>query len=164
MDGVISLPIAFASYFLLPDFPFNTRVFYLNENVRLVLIIFHSSLTCVLGQEACNRANCRQTQEATIHKSKVIEDRQGVARLPSAPSVSVSIFPLRIFIGLKITLSSTDSPVQQLLALLSRSSSCSFSPAPIPSTAFARSTITLPSRMDSLSSLRLLMPGYPMVS
>ncbi len=40
MDGVISLPVAFASYFLLPDFPFNTRVFYLNENVRIVIIIF----------------------------------------------------------------------------------------------------------------------------
>lgn len=34
MDGVISLPIAFAGFFLLPDFPFNTRVFYLNDNVR----------------------------------------------------------------------------------------------------------------------------------
>ncbi|PMD29846.1 MFS general substrate transporter [Hyaloscypha variabilis F] len=38
MDGVISLPIAFASYFLLPDFPFNTRVFYLNENDKRLAI------------------------------------------------------------------------------------------------------------------------------
>jgi ACS family pantothenate transporter-like MFS transporter len=33
LDGVISLPIAFAGFFLYPDSPSNTRVFYLNENV-----------------------------------------------------------------------------------------------------------------------------------
>ncbi|KAI1625641.1 major facilitator superfamily domain-containing protein [Exophiala viscosa] len=32
MDGIISLPIAFASFFMLPDFPHNTRAWYLNES------------------------------------------------------------------------------------------------------------------------------------
>ncbi|KAI1856789.1 hypothetical protein JX265_011430 [Neoarthrinium moseri] len=34
MDGVISLPICLAGFFLLPDLPENTRAFYLNENDR----------------------------------------------------------------------------------------------------------------------------------
>lgn len=32
MDGVISLPICLAGYFLIPDLPENTRAFYLNED------------------------------------------------------------------------------------------------------------------------------------
>ncbi|KAH6659431.1 major facilitator superfamily transporter [Truncatella angustata] len=34
MDGIVSLPICIAGYFLLPDLPENTRAFYLNENDR----------------------------------------------------------------------------------------------------------------------------------
>ncbi|KAI1459561.1 MFS general substrate transporter [Annulohypoxylon moriforme] len=34
MDGIISLPICIAGFFILPDFPENTRAFYLNENDR----------------------------------------------------------------------------------------------------------------------------------
>ncbi|KAL2864251.1 major facilitator superfamily domain-containing protein [Aspergillus lucknowensis] len=34
MDGVISLPIALAGFWLFPDFPHNTRAFYLNEADR----------------------------------------------------------------------------------------------------------------------------------
>lgn len=33
MDGVISLPICLAGFFLIPDFPENTRAFYLDESV-----------------------------------------------------------------------------------------------------------------------------------
>ncbi|KAF4480436.1 Pantothenate transporter liz1 [Colletotrichum fructicola Nara gc5] len=34
MDGIISLPICIAGYFLIPDLPENTRAFYLNEKDR----------------------------------------------------------------------------------------------------------------------------------
>ncbi|KAI1205393.1 MFS general substrate transporter [Annulohypoxylon truncatum] len=34
MDGIISLPICIAGFFILPDLPENTRAFYLNENDR----------------------------------------------------------------------------------------------------------------------------------
>ncbi|KAF9875071.1 major facilitator superfamily transporter [Colletotrichum karsti] len=34
MDGIISLPICLAGYFLIPDLPENTRAFYLNEKER----------------------------------------------------------------------------------------------------------------------------------
>ena len=37
MDGIISLPICIAGYFMLPDLPENTRAFYLNEKVRHTL-------------------------------------------------------------------------------------------------------------------------------
>lgn len=36
MDGIISLPICLAGFFLIPDLPENTKAFYLNENVSLV--------------------------------------------------------------------------------------------------------------------------------
>jgi ACS family pantothenate transporter-like MFS transporter len=35
IDGTISLPIAVAGFFLFPDFPRNTRAWYINENVRI---------------------------------------------------------------------------------------------------------------------------------
>lgn len=35
MDGVISLPICIAGYFILPDLPENTKAFYLSEEVSL---------------------------------------------------------------------------------------------------------------------------------
>ena len=34
MDGVISLPVAFAGFFFIPDLPEMTRVWYLNKTVR----------------------------------------------------------------------------------------------------------------------------------
>lgn len=34
MDGVISIPIAIAGFWLLPDYPHNTRAFYLNDKDR----------------------------------------------------------------------------------------------------------------------------------
>ncbi|EXJ80605.1 hypothetical protein A1O3_06888 [Capronia epimyces CBS 606.96] len=36
MDGVISLPIAFASFFMFPDLPYNCRAWYLNEHDRIL--------------------------------------------------------------------------------------------------------------------------------
>lgn len=36
MDGVISLPIALAAFFVIPDFPHNSRVWYINDQVRLL--------------------------------------------------------------------------------------------------------------------------------
>lgn len=39
MDGIISLPICLAGFFLLPDLPENTRAFYLKEEVSLHLFI-----------------------------------------------------------------------------------------------------------------------------
>lgn len=33
MDGIISLPICIAGFFLIPDLPENTRAFYLTEDV-----------------------------------------------------------------------------------------------------------------------------------
>jgi ACS family pantothenate transporter-like MFS transporter len=37
MDGVISLPICVAGFFLIPDLPENTRAFYLTENVSYLV-------------------------------------------------------------------------------------------------------------------------------
>jgi hypothetical protein len=39
MDGVISLPVAFAGFFIYPDFPSNTRVWYINEKVAIASLI-----------------------------------------------------------------------------------------------------------------------------
>ncbi|KAI1137130.1 MFS general substrate transporter [Hypoxylon sp. FL0543] len=36
MDGIISLPICIAGFFVLPDLPENTRAFYLNESDRIM--------------------------------------------------------------------------------------------------------------------------------
>ncbi len=34
VDGVISLPIALSGFFAIPDFPHNTRAWYINKDVR----------------------------------------------------------------------------------------------------------------------------------
>jgi hypothetical protein len=39
MDGIISLPICFAGYFLIPDLPENTKTFYLNEKVCIFFLL-----------------------------------------------------------------------------------------------------------------------------
>lgn len=36
MDGVISLPVAFAGYYFIPDIPENTRAPYLKEEVSFI--------------------------------------------------------------------------------------------------------------------------------
>lgn len=36
MDGVISLPIALAGFFVIPDVPANTRVWYITEKVSSI--------------------------------------------------------------------------------------------------------------------------------
>lgn len=36
MDGVISLPICTAGFFMIPDLPENSRAFYLNDNDKLL--------------------------------------------------------------------------------------------------------------------------------
>lgn len=36
MDGVISLPVAFAGYYFIPDIPENTRAPYLNKEVSFI--------------------------------------------------------------------------------------------------------------------------------
>lgn len=40
MDGVISLPVAAASFFMIPDYPEISRVWYLNEGVSTKLPIW----------------------------------------------------------------------------------------------------------------------------
>ncbi len=51
MDGVISLPIALAIFFLIPDFPDNTRVFYISESVSVRIYLNHYSVTQIFQQD-----------------------------------------------------------------------------------------------------------------
>jgi hypothetical protein len=43
VDGIISLPVALAGYFILPDLPEIAKPFYLSEKVKLFLTLFNTS-------------------------------------------------------------------------------------------------------------------------
>lgn len=96
MDGVISLPIAFASFFMLPDFPHNTRAWYLKESVR-----YHGRHTVspftemgpLLGHSIESKTNgahwaCTKT---TLHESQGGQNLHKMAYLGPAADDDVSI-------------------------------------------------------------------------
>jgi hypothetical protein len=97
MDGVISLPIALAGYFMYPDFPHNTRAWYINENVRAMSPIPHktfSNLDSLLGQGDCKSASRKSTADTTLYESEGSQDLQVVAHIHPASFTPVSfLFP-----------------------------------------------------------------------
>lgn len=44
MDGIISLPICLAGYFLLPDLPENSKAFYITDRVSAEQLPFRISM------------------------------------------------------------------------------------------------------------------------
>jgi hypothetical protein len=57
VDGIISLPIAIAGFFVLPDVPETTKAWYLSEEVRMKGEVSTTILTIALGKTICEATN-----------------------------------------------------------------------------------------------------------
>lgn len=94
MDRVISLPIAAASFFVLPDYPENSRVWYLNEGVSTELPICTRELLLIRFTGQGNRqkkdGTRRPTEETAIHEEESAENLELMAPVDSTPSHLVS--------------------------------------------------------------------------
>ena len=83
MDGVISIPIALAGYYFLPDVPEISRARYFTEQVSQCIfpeVIFGLRLA---GTRVCKEAHetGRTPKQRAVHQSKVREDFLFMAHL-----------------------------------------------------------------------------------
>ena len=68
VDGIISLPIALAGFFFIPDVPETSRAFYLNKDVRESFRRSKSSIETQLnslGSGVCQEENAARRSQAT---------------------------------------------------------------------------------------------------
>lgn len=93
VDGTISLPIALAGYFVLPDMPDTTRAWYFTPEVCLSA----NSFPCALPNNSTGKATRHQTHgsrrsqhSGSIHESKSRFYLQVVAYLPADAPLRVS--------------------------------------------------------------------------
>ena len=101
VDGVISLPIALAGYFFIPDVPETSRAFYLSEDVGTPFRTDSSNVEtelCPLGSSIFQEENAaRRAQTAsTVHQGEDTENIDILAHLctHSALRVSMTLFRL----------------------------------------------------------------------
>ena len=101
IDGIISIPIAIAGYFILPDVPEITKAWYLSETVRTDHIwqtsLAHGADKHSVGNQSCSEKNeARRTPKSTtIYEGQDQENFDLLAYLCPDRSLHVSVMLFR---------------------------------------------------------------------